>query len=214
MAHYDTIFFDFDSTLVTIETFDHLAERVGLGAEVSEMTRKSMNGEVPLSEVFEKKINLVAPKRSLVEEIAEECKTYIVEGAQEVVNALKQQGKQVYVVSSGLRQIIEPTSIALGFSPDHIIANDIFFNDDGSYAGMSADSPLCTDGGKAQMVTPIAQKSNGCVFVGDSASDLLCQDVVNLFIGFGGVVEREKVQNEAQVYISNQNLTAILPFIG
>ena len=52
---YKQIFFDFDSTLVKLETLDVLAQMKGIGEEVKVLTEASMNGLVPIEEVFEKK---------------------------------------------------------------------------------------------------------------------------------------------------------------
>jgi hypothetical protein len=47
--------------------------------------------------------------------------------------------------------------------------------------------------------------------VGDGASDLATRSIVDLFVGFGGVVAREKVKNEADVFVSVNSLAPILP---
>ena len=47
--------------------------------------------------------------------------------------------------------------------------------------------------------------------VGDGASDLATRGVVDLFVGYGGVVARQKVKDEADVFVGSQSLAPILP---
>lgn len=47
--------------------------------------------------------------------------------------------------------------------------------------------------------------------VGDGVSDLETRPEVDLFVGYGGFVSREKVEREAAVFI--RSLEAILPLV-
>ncbi|MGV2436438.1 MAG UNVERIFIED_CONTAM: hypothetical protein LVT10_17365 [Anaerolineae bacterium] len=44
------------------------------------------------------------------------------------------------------------------------------------------------------------------LFIGDGASDLATRSVVDLFVGFGGVVARENVRKGADVWLEAQSL--------
>jgi phosphoserine phosphatase len=47
--------------------------------------------------------------------------------------------------------------------------------------------------------------------VGDGSSDLATRSVVDLFAGFGGVIARERVQREADVFIQTLSIAPVLP---
>jgi len=49
------------------------------------------------------------------------------------------------------------------------------------------------------------------LLVGDGVSDLLARPAVELFVGFGGVVHRERVAAGADVYVAAASLAPILP---
>ena len=49
------------------------------------------------------------------------------------------------------------------------------------------------------------------MMVGDGSSDLATQSVVDLFIGYGGVIARDKVKAESDVFVQNLSLAVILP---
>ena len=49
------------------------------------------------------------------------------------------------------------------------------------------------------------------MMIGDGASDLATRAVVDLFVGFGGVVARQKVKDGADAFVSINSLAPILP---
>ncbi len=49
------------------------------------------------------------------------------------------------------------------------------------------------------------------MMVGDGLSDLEASEEVDLFVGFGGAVYRQRVAEEAPVYITSPSLSPILP---
>ena len=55
--------FDVDSTVVSEEGIDVLAEHCGAGAEVAAWTAKAMGGSVPFHEALEARLNLMKPNR-------------------------------------------------------------------------------------------------------------------------------------------------------
>jgi len=48
------------------------------------------------------------------------------------------------------------------------------------------------------------------LLVGDGVSDLLAGEAVDLFVGYGGVVGRKKVANEAEIFITSTSLAPLL----
>jgi len=213
MHHYDVVFFDCDSTLIAIESLDVLGERMGVGKEVREMTARSMGGEESFEHLFKKKIDLMRPHEEDVEVVASLCVSALVPGALDVVAALHREGKRVYIVSSNFHTIVDTVADALGIPRSFVLANDIFFDADGAYAGIDENSPLCRNGGKPEMVRRHVRSGERSVFVGDGMTDAATKNVADLFIGFGGVVEREAVRMYSDVYVVEPDLRSILEHI-
>ncbi len=210
---FDTIFFDCDSTLISIESLYELGKALGVGEEVRKFTELSMDGTTPIEEVFKKKMDLMAPTREDVAAIAELCTRMFVPGAREVVEELQRAGKRVFLVSSNFHAIVDSVARVLGISEDRIIANDIYFDADGKYAGINEASPLCSQNGKGEIVRHFLNEGEKSAFVGDGMTDASTQGVVDMFIGFGGVAVREKVRERADVYISEPHLLSLLPLL-
>src|SRR5690606_19825656 len=74
------------------------------------------------------------------------------------------------------------------------------------------EGPLTVSSGKPSIVQELADGKYGRrMMIGDGASDLATREIVDLFVGFGGVVARQKVRDEADVFVSSNSLAATLP---
>lgn len=212
LPNYDVICFDVDSTLVTIEGVDWLAQQKGVGKQVQHLTQLAMDGEVPMQEVFGKKIDILAPSRSELEELGKYYCSQITDGAEKVVQTLTDLGIEVWLITGGLYLALLPLADKLHIPQDHIHANEVYFDEMGNYKGINKNCTLTRTDGKAQCATVIG-KGRQMAFVGDSVTDLATKSVVKTFIGFGGVVTRKKVKEEAEFFIKSKSLEPLLSLV-
>jgi len=210
--NFDIICFDCDSTLSKIEGIDELARRVGLGDEMSELTNAAMNGIVPLEAVYEQRLSLIRPDQASIDWVADLYISEIVDGVQAVFSTLLAQGKEVHIISGGLRQAILPLAARLQLPESHVHAVDVYFNVDGSYKDYEQTSPLARNGGKADIVNTL-KGERSLVVVGDGKTDMEAKQAGAFVIGFGGVVDRAIVRELADIYITDSSLTAVLEHI-
>jgi phosphoserine phosphatase len=137
-----------------------------------------------------------------------------VAGAVETIRMLQDAGSQIYLVTAGIAQAIHPLADHLSIRRSNVHAVPLSFDEQGQYAGFDQRSMLSRNGGKELVVRSILARSKGlAAFVGDGASDLETKGVVALFIGYGGVVARPAVRDNADVYVSEPTLTAVLPYL-
>jgi phosphoserine phosphatase len=97
--------FDVDSTVCTDEGIDELAAFLGAGEAVAEWTRKAMGGGVPFQEALKARLDLMNPSREQVAAFLAANPPKLSPGIKEVMAALKANGKDVYLVSGGFRQV-------------------------------------------------------------------------------------------------------------
>ena len=209
---FDVICFDCDSTLSRIEGIDELARRVGMGEEMSKLTDLAMNGIVPLEAVYERRLSLIRPDQDSINWLADLYIAEIVEGVKEVFVSLLAQDKAVHIISGGLRQAILPLAEHLGLPESHVHAVDIYFNEDGSYRNYDLNSPLARTGGKAVVVGTLKGQGS-LVMVGDGKTDLEARQSGAVVFGFGGVVDRAIVREQADFYTTEPTLLAVLEHI-
>lgn len=209
---FDVICFDCDSTLSRIEGIDELARRVGMGEEMSKLTDLAMNGIVPLEAVYERRLSLIRPDQASINWLADLYIAEIVEGVKEVFASLLVQDKTVHIISGGLRQAILPLADCLGLPESHVHAVDIYFNEDGSYRNYDLNSPLARTGGKAVVVGTLKGQGS-LVMVGDGKTDLEAKQSGAVVFGFGGVVDRAIVREQADFYTTDPTLLSVLEHI-
>ncbi len=198
------ICFDCDSTLSTIEGIDELARVRGpeVFKQVEAMTHEAMDGKIPVQQVFGKRLDIIKPTRSDVQAVGTCYLQTQVEGVADCLKALVAQGWTPLIISGGFKQAIEPLAKALRIS--RIEAVDLYFDKEGNYAGFNKDYPTTRSGGKPEVIERLRKEFNPkqIVMIGDGVSDLETQASVDLFVGFGGVVIREKVKQGAHAFIT------------
>lgn len=196
--------FDVDSTVVTEEGIDVLADFCGAGAAVAEWTRKAMGGSVPFHVALEERLKLFKPSRQQLEACLREHPLRLTPGMAELARALQSRGTHVYLVSGGFRQMIAPAALALDIPASRIYANTLLFDAaTGAYQGFDANEPTSRAGGKAKVVGMLKERHgyDPIIMVGDGATDMEARPPADAFVGFGGVVVREAVKRGADWYV-------------
>lgn len=211
--NYDIICFDCDSTLSKIEGIDELARRTGCFEEMAKLTDRAMNGELPLEAVYGKRLETIRPDKAAIDWVADLYITEIVDGVKEVFGTLLNQGKDVHIISGGLRQAILPLARLLNLPESRVHAVDIHFQANGSYQGFDETSPLARSGGKHEICKRLLQGKSSLVLIGDGKTDMEAKQPGVTVIGFGGVCDRAVVRELADAFVEETKLTAILPLI-
>ena len=208
---YGTIFFDCDSTLSTIEGIDELTSRLpeAARARVRELTDAAMAGELPLERVFGERLDATRPSEGDLAAIAERYVATAVPGARETVAALHSLGKEVHIVSGGLRPAILPLADALGIAAERVHAVGVQLDGEGMYVDFERESPLARSGGKPEVVRALAPNGRAAL-VGDGATDLEARSALARFVCFAGVVERPAVASAADAVVRELDLTRTL----
>lgn len=210
---FDVVCFDCDSTLSRVEGIDELARRNGLFEQVAALTDAAMNGELALEEVYAHRLDLIKPDKAAIDWLADLYIAEMVEGVAETIKSLQANQKLIHIISGGLRQAILPLAGLLGIPEDHVHAVDVMLDADGKYQDFARHSPLAVSGGKARICRRLRMHHSSLVMVGDGKTDLEAKLAGAHMIGFGGVVRRPLVEEQADCYVVDASLTAILPYV-
>ncbi len=225
-ATYDLIFFDCDSTLSEIEGIDELAKLKGKEGRVGLLTNKAMDGELDLSEVYGKRLKAIRPTRAQLKAVEERYWETMVEDAKAVITALHFLDKHVFIISGGLIDAVKGFGRRLGVDPSRIRAVELEYNElsgewwryhepqaqqSKTYLDYN-EGPLTVSSGKPKIVNELTGNLVGRrMMVGDGSSDLATHTMVDLFVGYGGVVARDKVRDGSEVFVQTQSLAVMLP---
>jgi phosphoserine phosphatase len=199
------VYFDVDSTLVAHESLNELAKKKGpeIGAEIAELTRQAMEGEVPNHEVMPRKIAILKPSRAEMAELAAENVANMTPDAKEVVKALQRNGVRVGIITGNFLPAILPLAKELGIKAKDVHANPMYFDELGQYKGFDPDHPLINEPGKAEVARQVRGKHRRVLMVGDAKTDLDTKPYVDLFVGYGGVVKRPVVEENADIFVEH-----------
>jgi len=200
----DAVCFDVDSTVCTEEGIDVLADHLGVGDAVANLTKSAMEGGMGYRESLAARLQLMQPSKSAVDKCIAEHPGVLSPKIADLVNALHSKGKAVFLVSGGFKQLIAPTAAALKIPPQNLFANVLLFNGD-TYSGFDEDQPTSKTGGKAVVVKMLAEKHGfkRVIMIGDGATDMEARPPAVAFIGYGGVVTRSAVQAGADWFVTD-----------
>ena len=210
---FEIVCFDCDSTLSEIEGIDELANRAGCGAAMAALTNAAMNGEVSLESVYGQRLDLIRPDKAAIDWVADLYIERMVQGVQETFQQLHEQGKQVHIISGGLKQAILPLAALLNIDEQHVHAVDVLLDDNGDYAGFNKQSPLARNGGKTEVCLQLNPDKLKMAMIGDGNTDMEAKKAGAFCIGFGGVVARKIVQEQADVFTHEADLQAVLAYL-
>jgi phosphoserine phosphatase len=144
------------------------------GEEVAAMTKAAMGGTTSFREALDNRLMVMQPTQRSVDAFVKENPPKLSPGIKDLFDALRAANKTVYLVSGGFRPMINPVADALDVPRENVFANDILFNEDGSYNTFNANEFTSKAGGKADAVKHIKAKHGHAVMamVGDGATDL------------------------------------------
>lgn len=110
---------DMDSTMITVECIDELADFVGKKQQVARITDRAMNGELDFAAALTERVALL---KGLPEADLQACydsRVTMSPGAKELVSAMRQAGGHCVLVSGGFDFFTSRVRTELGFDEDY-----------------------------------------------------------------------------------------------
>ncbi|USU09646.1 phosphoserine phosphatase SerB [Sphingomonadaceae bacterium OTU29MARTA1] len=163
---------DMDSTMITVECIDELADYAGIKAEVSAVTEAAMRGELDFEGALDARVALL---EGLDEAVIAQClaeRVHIMPGAKALVRTMRANGAEAVLVSGGFTRFAEPVAADIGF--DRAIANVLLIAD-GRLTGKVAKPIVGSATKEETLLAAIATRGIDpalSLAVGDGANDL------------------------------------------
>ena len=197
---------DIESVLVDAEFLPLLAERVGNGELVREITLRGIRGETQWEEGLRQRIDaLKGAEREDATEVANSMP--YMEGALEFCGELKRKGYVLIGVTGGFALLAERVKRELGL--DHVFSNELIFND----GMLTSVRPLMVTSqevdGLEQTLRRMGAKKENTVAVVDGANDMKLFKYAMLKIAFNA---QPIVKGRADIVVDIKDLRKLLPY--
>ncbi len=207
------VIFDCDSTLTHTEGIDLLADMNDVWEEVSEITRRSMESTSLTVEDFEKRLELVNPTLEQVQDLGDLYIANLTRDVREVIKLLIETGRNIFILTGGLQPAVDYLARYLGIGYKNVYSVEVYFNQEGEYTGFDKSSPLVNSHGKTRIAKQITEEYGKSVLIGDGKNDIEAAGEIELFIGYGGAVRRQKVLEASEIYIECNSFAPIIPIL-
>jgi phosphoserine phosphatase len=174
---------DMDSTIVTAETLDELAEFAGLKDKISAITARAMNGEIDFKDALAERVAMLKGLSSdTLAATMEQIK--FSPGAKTLVRTMSAHGAFTALVSGGFTYFTNRVREAVGFDFDTGITLGI---EDNKLTG-TVTGKIVTKDVKRELLIRLADEHNinltDTVTVGDGANDLPMLQTAGLGVAY------------------------------
>ena len=201
---------DMDSTIVTSETLDDLANFVGLGAKVSNITAQAMRGEIDFKQAVRARVQMLEnmPESKIQQAIQN---LNFTKGAHTLVRTMRQKHAYTALVSGGFRHFTKFVAEKIGFHEHH--ANQLQIKNK-VLTGKVID-PIQDKNSKEHILNTLSQSHNidlnACITVGDGANDIPMLNRTNQGGGIGvGYHAKPTVHQQILPQIIYHDLSGLL----
>ena len=211
LSDFKLIAFDMDSTLITIECLDEIADFCGKKAEVAAITEAAMRGEIKdYAESLRRRVKFLAGlPESVLAEVYEQ-RLQLTPGAEILIQACKAADLKILLVSGGFSYFTNRLKEQLGL--DFVRSNQLEIirgKLTGEVLGEVVDAEVKRRT-VLELCTQLGCEPSQAIACGDGSNDLKMMAAVGISIAFKA---KPIVQEQASYAINHNGLEAAIRFI-
>ena len=198
---------DMDSTMITVECIDELADYAGVRAEVAAVTERAMRGELDFEDALDARVALLQGLDARVIDHCHDQRVRATPGAEALVRTMSANGAYCLLVSGGFSRFADRVAADIGF--DAAVSNELLV-EGGRLAG-SVGKPIVGAAGKRQALLDAAAARQvplgETLAIGDGANDIPMLCAAGLGIAYHA---KPAAAAAADARIVHNDLTALL----
>ena len=202
---------DMDSTMITVECIDELADYAGIKPQIAAITERAMAGELDFGEALKARVALLA---GLNGDVIAQCLAERVQpmaGAKTLVQTMAGWGAHTILVSGGFTSFTGPVAAMIGLAEVHANILEIV---DGRLTGNLLGEIVDAQGKRDVLLAATTGKQltlDQVLAVGDGANDLPMIAAAVEGEGLGvGYRPRPRLADAANFSVRHNDLTALL----
>ncbi|WP_151634982.1 phosphoserine phosphatase SerB [Noviherbaspirillum aerium] len=207
LSDFGLVAMDMDSTLITIECIDEIADMQGLKPQVAEITEAAMRGEIEFRESLTRRVALLKGlEASALQRVYDE-RLKLSPGAERMLEAVKAAGLKTLLVSGGFTFFTDRMKTRLGLDYTHSNVLEIV---DGKLTGrvvggiVDADEKMLT---VERVCAELGISTRKAIVMGDGANDLKMMGISGMSVAFRA---KPVVRAQADVALNFVGLDGIL----
>ncbi|MFM7484770.1 MAG: phosphoserine phosphatase SerB [Burkholderiaceae bacterium] len=207
LQDFKLLVMDMDSTLITIECIDEIADMQGLKSDVAAITEAAMRGELDFAESLQRRVALLKGLEESALARVFEQRLELTLGAHSMLHAMKQAGLRTVLVSGGFTYFTERLEHELELDVSHANRLEVVA---GKLTGRVLGDIIDAQAKKATVLEQCAEldaPSAAAIVIGDGANDLAMMSVAGLSIAFRA---KPVVQSKAHVALNYSGLDGVL----
>tara|TARA_B100000700_G_scaffold179295_1_gene197946 strand:+ start:319 stop:996 length:678 start_codon:yes stop_codon:yes gene_type:complete len=209
-----SLIIDFDSTIISLETLECLAEialfknknKNEIIDKISDYTKLAMNGDITFEESLDYRFNLIELSKHHIDKTIDLLKSKIDDSFISNIDFFSKHQNDVYIVSGGFYSIIDSVLLSETGIKWNIFANNLIFNDFDKVLGVDKKNPLSYSMGKVKLIQSL-NLNNDIIMVGDGYTDYEVKkfNVANYFLAYTRHIQRDNVISKADFNCENFN---------
>jgi phosphoserine phosphatase len=207
LTDFGLVAMDMDSTLITIECIDEIADMQGLKPQVAEITEAAMRGEIEFRESLTRRVSLLKGLDAAALQRVYDERLKLSPGAETMLNGVKAAGLKTLLVSGGFTFFTDRMKTRLGLDYTHSNLLEVV---DGKLSGRVVGGIVDADEKKNTVERVCAElgiSPKQAIVMGDGANDLKMMGISGLSVAFRA---KPVVRAQADVALNFVGLDGIL----
>jgi phosphoserine phosphatase len=211
LSEFKLLAMDMDSTLITIECIDEIADMQGLKPQVAAITEAAMRGEIEFPESLARRVALLRGLDATALQRVYDERVALSPGAQTMLDAVRAAGLKTLLVSGGFTFFTDRIKMRLGLDYSHANGLEIA---DGKLTGKVLGTIVDADEKKRkveQVCAELGISPAQTIVMGDGANDLKMMGIAGMSVAFRA---KPVVRAQADVALNFVGLDGILPLFS
>ena len=212
----NTLFIDFDSTFVKVETIDELA-KLSLKNDpdadtkismILEITNQAMSGEISFPIALEKRLKVLSLSKDDIRKATDDISNMVSDSFIKNKEFIASNSDSIWIVSGGFKEVITPIVREFGIAENHILANSFIYSKN-QVIGCDRNNDLFKNKGKIKAINNL-NLDNDIIIIGDGFTDyeVYSEGVAKAFICYTENITRKSIVEKSS-YTANSFNEAI-----